>query len=78
MPGATVNAVKPAGRVVKMRLSTLSAASRVVATVRAVTAVELKFSVSVIDGTAVAGVVPARSSDQVAALFQEAPVAPLK
>ena len=68
----------PVGVEVKTRLSTVSAASRVVATAGPTALAVLKIRVSVSVGTAVAGVRPARSSDQLPAVFQEAPVTPLK
>ena len=78
MPGATVTEVTPVGVDVKTRLSTVSAASRVVATAGPVTLAVLKMRVSVIAGTTVAGVRPARSSDQFAATFHEPPAGALK
>ena len=78
VPRAMEKAVTPVGVDVKTRLETVREPSRVVAKVAPVTSEELKFSVSVDDGRAVAGVTPARSSDQLARLAHEAPVAPLK
>ena len=78
LPGAMVKEVTPAGTEVKMRLSTESAASRVVAMAGPTALAVLKVRVSVTAGTDVADVTPNSSTDQEAGVFQEAPVVPLK
>ena len=77
-PGAMEKVATPVGVEVKVRLFTVSAASRVVAKLVPVVLLALKMRLSKAEGAAVASMAPAESCAQFVARFQDAPVAPLK
>ena len=77
-PGAMEKVATPDGVEVKVRLLTVSAASRVVAKLVPVVLLALKMRLSKAEGAAVASMAPAESCAQFVARFQDAPVVPLK